>query len=101
MVLAAAVTDRRGRRLIPAEVELTERHIQALQMWGVPHVEVEGDSPDEPLATTLAPEVEERIRAEVDERFGDADRSHPFTSTLYDWAVNRAMTIASSGGGSA
>lgn len=98
MILTAAVTDRRGRRLIPADVELTERHIQALQMWGVPHIEVEGDGPEDTPQTSLPPEEEERIRKEVDERFGGADREHPFTSALYEWAVSRAMSGAGPAG---
>lgn len=98
MVLAAAVNDRKGRRLIPADVELTERHIQALQMWGVAQVEIEGDSPAEPAQTALPPEEEARIRAEIDERFGEADRAHPFMSALYEYAVGHAMSGASTQG---
>lgn len=101
MVLAADVTDRRGRRLIPAAVELTERHVQALRMWGVPQIEIEGDGPEAPAQTALPPEEEERLRSEVDERFGDANRDHPFTGALYECAVKHALSGGSTAGDTA
>lgn len=99
MVLAACVTDRKGRRLIPGDVELTERHIQALQMWGVAQVEIVGDTPAEATQTALPPEEEARIRQETDELFGEADRDHPFMSALYEYAVRHAIGGAGTTGG--
>ena len=91
MVLAAAVTDRRGRLLIPADAMLSDRHIQALQMWGIGRIEVVGDEPDEPPLPELAPEEIARIEAEVDARFTDEHRAQPFMRALRDCAVARAL----------
>ena len=90
MVLAAEVVDRKGRRLIPAEAELTERHVQALKMWGIPHIEIEGEAEDDSLPT-VSPEVEQKLRQEVEERFGSAETSHPFLAALVTFATERSI----------
>ena len=91
MVLAEAVTDLRGRLLIPAGKELTERYIDSLPMWGVTHVEVEGDDTGaedesmesaEPWAISKAMEL-------VDAHFILANRSHPIMKELADICVQR------------
>jgi hypothetical protein len=91
MVLAAAVTDRRGRLLIPAEATLSDRHIQALQMWGIERIEVVGEEPAEPALPPLPPEEVARIEADVDARFTDEHRAQPFMRALRDCAVARAL----------
>ena len=90
MVLAAAATDRRGRLLIPAEVTLTERHINALRMWGVPHVEVMGGAPER-RALSVSPEEAQRVSEEIDARFGDSDPEHEFITALRECATGRAL----------
>lgn len=94
MVLAAPVTDRRGRLLIPAEACLSDRHVQALQMWGVSHIEVAGDAQGEASPGDMPPEEVERVRCEVDARFGNTDRGHPFIHALRECAVSRALQAA-------
>jgi hypothetical protein len=101
MVLAAPVTDRRGRLLIPAETALTERHVEALKMWGIPQIEVDGDSAVETTPTDLPPEVEARVRAQVDARFGSATDESPFMTALKECAVHRALNDASVEGATA
>lgn len=100
MVLAAAVMDRRGRCLIPAEVALTERHVQALKMWGVAQIDV--DSPgldDGGGASSLSPEESERVREEVTARFGGQPPQHPFVHALLEHAIARAEAGAGELGG--
>lgn len=91
MILAEGVTDRRGRLLIPAGRELTERYIDSLPMWGVTHVDVEGEDsgPDtgtleaaEPWAVSLATE-------RVDRHFILSNRSHPIMKELAEICVRR------------
>lgn len=86
MVLAAPVTDRRGRLLIPAGKELTERHVEALRMWGVSHVEIDGDGPDAE-ESGFDPEVQAEAERRVAERFGDARGRHAFLDALFTHAV--------------
>ncbi len=89
MVLAAPVMDRRGRLLIPVGKELTERHVDALRMWGVTHIEVEGERPDEAPAAELTPETLEAARAAVAHRFREQQGTHLFLDTLFSHAVRR------------
>ncbi|MCA9739419.1 MAG: hypothetical protein R3E98_04300 [Gemmatimonadota bacterium] len=88
MVLAAPVTDRRGRLLIPAGKELDEKFLKALRMWGVTQIEVEGEAEDpvDPFAD-LPPEVMEQVQAEVQARFARNNLQHPLIAGLYQRAV--------------
>ena len=101
MVLAAPVTDRRGRLLIPADACLSTRHVQALQMWGVSHIEVEGEVPEDTSPKDVPQEDVEGIRSEVHARFGSTDLGHPFIYALRECAVNRAVKAAREDGGTA
>ena len=99
MVLLSDVKDKKGRLLIPAGNELSDRHCQALKMWGVQSIEVELDDGQEPAEIQVDPEVEARLRAELDDRFRQVDRSHPFIEMLYEVALRRALTTAAGQGG--
>ena len=70
MVLTAPVIDRKGRMLIPAEVALTDRHLQALKMWASPRSRCSRKT-GTPQELSVDPEVEASIRAALDERFRD------------------------------
>ena len=91
MVLVARVTDRKGRLLIPAGNDLSEKNLECLPMWGVTHIEVEGDDSvrqtegteaSEPWAVSLAEEA-------VDDHFQLTDRTHPFMKELAEVCVQR------------
>ena len=87
MVVATGVTDRRGRLLIPAGSELNERHIQALRMWGVTHVEVEGDEFEDDSPVADDPRVAAAAEAAVDSILKHNDPTHPFIAVLRTTAV--------------
>jgi hypothetical protein len=91
MVLVADVTDQRGRLLIPAGKDLSERHVNALPMWGVTHIEVEGDGPEgaDETPETAEPWAIARAEEELEERFALANRSHPVVKELADICVRR------------
>lgn len=89
MVLAADVKDRRGRLLVPAGRELSERHLEALRMWGVPAVEIDGDDGEGDDVAPIDPEIEARARADVDDLFVHAAEAHPFVDVLRKLAVER------------
>jgi hypothetical protein len=95
MVLAADVVDRRGRLLIPAGRALSEKHVGALRMWGVDHVEIQGEHVEEGPATTVAPEQLAQAEQEVGELFRNASGDHPFLSHLRRVsAERRALALA-------
>jgi hypothetical protein len=89
MILAAEVTDRRGRLLMPAGRELTDKHLAAFRMWGVAGMEVCGDEPEPAVPVfdeaTLA-QAEEVVR----ELFSLVGFDHPFLRELEAIARSRA-----------
>ena len=91
MVLSGPVVDRRGRLLIPAGKSLTEKHVSALKMWGVPHVEIEGDDEEAHDVGAVDPQLLERARAELRPFFIRLDRDHPFVGLLFEYcSIRRA-----------
>lgn len=89
MVLDQPVTNANGRILIPSGIELAEKHIKALKMWGIPDVSVKGgDSAAlaDPTAA-LDPAVLARAQAEVAERFKFADTTQPVMAEIFKQAV--------------
>ena len=89
MLLVSDVVDRLGRLLIPAGKELTEKHVGALKMWGVTHVEIEGQGP----AADAMADIDEAdlaiAESEVAERFANAGPEHPFLNALRRACVHR------------
>ena len=94
MVVRSAVTDRHGRRLIGEGTELTERHVGALTMWGVPFVDIDGEEPENELES-IPPQALAAAREALDEEFALTDREHPLIEGLFDIAlVRRARKLA-------
>ena len=88
MVLAAEVTDKRGRLLIPSGRALDEKHVQALKMWGIAQIEIEGDDPDEG-GPEITPEALEQAQAIVADRLKNLPEGHEFTTMLTETLVPR------------
>ena len=82
MVLAAEVTDKRGRLLIPSGRELSPKHVQALRMWGIARVEIEGDDVAGDATAAIAPETLEAARAEIADRLRNLPGEDPLTVAL-------------------
>jgi len=89
MVLAAAVTDRQGRLLIPEGHELSERHVRALKTWGIAHVEIAGGDDASEQFGTADPESLSEATEALEDLFSRVDREHPFLDRLYDYCLNR------------
>ena len=95
MVLASNVHDRRGRLLMPAGKELTERHLAAMRMWGVSLIEVEGEGPEVESEPDFDEEILARADAEIDDLFSNAGEDHPLLAELRKLArVRVAREIA-------
>ena len=91
MLLSEAVHDRRGRLLMPAGRELTEKHLDALPMWGVRSIQVEGEGTveDEDPLDQLMPWAVARAGEEVAHLFLHAGVEHPAMKELSALAVRR------------
>jgi hypothetical protein len=100
MVLSSPVTDRRGRLIMPAGKALEEKHLDALPMWGISHIEVEGAGPethDDPLEK-VAPWALAQAGEEMDGLFLHANNSHPVIRELKALRTAR-RALAIQGGG--
>lgn len=105
MVLAEPVKDRRGRLLLPAGKVLEERYLEALPMWGVTHIAVEGEAGGDDTAAsqdpwaTLEPWALAQATHELEELFAHANRSHPLLALLHRTRVLRRALALQEGGG--
>lgn len=91
MVLAEPVLDRRGRLLMPAGRELEGKHLEALPMWGISHVQVEGEGvpDDDKLMEEMAPWAVAQAGEEIAHRFLHAGVGHPAMKALSAMAIKR------------
>ena len=98
MVLAADVVDKRGRLLIPAGKELSERYVGALSQWGIDRIEVEGDGPEGGDSGEIEPWAVERATAEIATLFSLVNRDHPMMAALAEACTQRrAVTVQAEG----
>ncbi len=83
MVLADEVRDQQGRLLMPSGTELTDRHLRAFQLWGIPSVRIRsGGDAAEPAEAPISPAELAAARDLVLGRLRDNDPAHPFMAEL-------------------
>ena len=92
MTLAEDVCGPNGRFLLGEGCELSEKHIHALQSWGVVSVEIVGDCAD---VVESELEIPEEARVEIEQiiqsRFELCDIENPFIQSLYQETVQFYM----------
>jgi len=104
MVLAAPVTDRRGRVLLGAGCEITEKQLRILRMWGVIEADIQGVERAEVAAkavTDLDPALLERAETGARRLFAHMDLSHPAVQELFRLCTLRLARRSPTGGGHA
>lgn len=81
MVLAEDVSNLDGAVLFKKGLELSSRHIEILQMWGVRSVEIEGEDDPIPNPEVDLEQFDEHIVAKAEElvnrRFALVKSAHP------------------------
>lgn len=83
MTLTADVCDPNGRFLLGAGCELNDKHIKALNAWGVISVEIRPeDMPVGKSNVEISPKFYAVIEKHVSERFVHNDMSVPFIKEL-------------------
>lgn len=88
MTLSTDVCDPNGRFLLGDGCELNEKHIKALNAWGVISVEInDADMPENEDAITISPEIYETIKGQVKDRFQHNDMESPFIKELVSESV--------------
>ena len=88
MTLTADVCDPNGRFLLGEGCELSEKHIKALNAWGVISVEISPDEmPENENRVVISSEVFSVIDEQVKARFIHNDMNIPFVKELADESV--------------
>ena len=85
MIAAQDILDSNGRLIVPQGTKLTEKHIQALKMWGIPSIQVEtGEAAPGPATRPAAPAVSiaAAIRTKQLFKFNADKVSNPFVASL-------------------
>ncbi|MCH6256418.1 hypothetical protein MLD52_07650 [Puniceicoccaceae bacterium K14] len=79
MILASDVCNLDGQILFTKGLELTTRHIDILQMWGIPKVEISGEEEEEEAINLdqFSPAVIEQSEELVNKHFSLVKSSHP------------------------
>jgi len=86
MIVAAAVKNLDDMLLAPAGCELTERHINILETWGIGEVDVQADEeakgPVDPLSL-LTPSRLKELKEEIRGVFWEVDFANPVQTEIY------------------
>lgn len=83
MTLSADVCDPNGRFLLGEGCELNDKHLKALNAWGVISVEInDADMPDNEGMIEISPEVYNAIDKQVKDRFQHNNMNSPFVKEL-------------------
>lgn len=83
MTLNADVCDPNGRFLLGTGCELSEKHLKALNAWGVISVDIcDADMPDDKDKFTLSPEISIVLEEQINARFCHNDMDSPFIKEL-------------------
>ena len=84
MILADDVTDRQGRPLIKAGVEIRDKHIKIFKTWGIGQVNILGDD-DTPAPQDFIdahPQLDAEAQETMASIFQHVDRQHPVFELL-------------------
>ena len=83
MTLSADVCDPNGRFLLGEGCELNEKHVKALNAWGVISVEInDADMPENEGMIEISPEIYNSIDKQVKDRFQHNNMDSPFVKEL-------------------
>jgi len=89
MTLTADVCDPNGRFLLGEGCELNEKHLKALNAWGVISVEINDDEiPDDTNVIEISPEIYKTIEVQVASCFLHNDKNQPVIKELIKESIN-------------
>lgn len=86
MELGENIVNFEGTILLKAGARITEKHLEALQMWGITEANIIGVEKDrlaEPSMPAVNPEVIARIDKELADHFQKTDLNNPIISEIY------------------
>lgn len=92
MVVAAEVMNMDNVLLLPAGCLLSDKHIEILQAWGIPEIQVEAaeglEESDDPLAR-LPPEEAQRLTEETRALFYQLNEKEPAHLEVFNFILRR------------
>jgi hypothetical protein len=94
MELAEDIVNFDGTILLKAGSIITERHLEALRMWGVTEGNIKGverDSVNKSLLLSVDPEVVARIDQDLSDLFQKTDLNNPIISEIYRLVKERKL----------
>lgn len=98
MALKTAVSDRSGRLLLPAGVELSDKHLKIFRTWGVTEADIVSNSNVEsesaPALISGDPAVIAAAQDAVEQLFIHNDQQHPLINELIRICVARKVAHA-------
>ena len=86
MELAQDIVSFTGTTLLKSGAILTERHLNAFEMWGITEADIKGiedENTEEMNHDDLQPELFQNIVSELDRLFRRSDLTDPITAELY------------------
>ena len=90
MVLADDLRDSMGRFLLPGGIDLTEKHIRILKMWGVVEAKITDTDTDDDIALDeIDPALVEMAEQVTRKRFVYSGVDHPVTRELFRFSTLR------------
>jgi hypothetical protein len=89
MVVTADVKNMDEMLLIPAGCELTARHIKILRTWGISEIQVDGAESDSTTLLKIAPEILQRLEAELKKIFWEFDPDNAAQREIFKLALRR------------
>ena len=89
MTVAADVKNMDDMLLIPAGCVLSARHINILRTWGISEVQTEGEEQEAATLITIAPEILEKLEAELKNSFWQYDPKSPVQHEIFQLALRR------------
>lgn len=90
MTLEEAVKNANGTVLIPSEVDLSEKHIRALKMWGIVAVAVKSDAQQGAgSGGSMDPALLEKAKEAIKSVFVHANTDHPVMAEIFKQAAIR------------
>ena len=86
MELAEDIVSFTGATLLKSGAVLTERHLNAFEMWGITEADIKGiddENAEEMHHDHLHPEITQTVESELDRLFQKTDLKDPVTAELY------------------
>ena len=92
MTVAKDVVDKRGRTLVKAGVQLTDKHLKTFKIWRIEKVGIESRKDVDVPEPKIDIEKKREAMKLINPRFSVTDKEHPLIRHLYNYCLTRAVS---------